>query len=121
MTKHLPTLMLIVFSILLLSPSMAVAHCDTLDGPVIQDARLALDQKDVTPVLKWVRQQDENEIRSIFDKTLVVRMKGDAARALADTYFFETLVARASGRRRCAIYWTQARWNMLPPIEAAAG
>jgi hypothetical protein len=34
---------------------VARAHCDTLDGPVVQDARLALEKNDATPVLKWVR------------------------------------------------------------------
>ena len=31
------------------------AHCDTLDGPVVAMARIALDKGDVTPLLKWVR------------------------------------------------------------------
>lgn len=31
------------------------AHCDTMDGPVIADARQALEKADVTPVLKWVK------------------------------------------------------------------
>jgi hypothetical protein len=37
----------------------AIAHCDTLDGPVIQDAGKALYAKDVTPVLKWVKQKEK--------------------------------------------------------------
>ena len=68
------------------------AHCDTLDGPVVQTARTALEKGDVTPVLKWVRVDDENEIRTAFQKTLAVRATGPEARELADTYFFETLV-----------------------------
>ncbi|HEX7345120.1 MAG TPA: DUF6448 family protein [bacterium] len=70
----------------------AFAHCDTLDGPVIMDARLALEKSDVTPVLKWVMADKENEIREAFRKTLVVRSKGAEAQELADMYFFETLV-----------------------------
>ena len=76
----------------LLFPAAARAHCETLDGPVVKDARLALDRGDVTPVLRWVRPADEKEIRQAFEKTLVVRAKGPEARDLADTYFFETLV-----------------------------
>ena len=49
--------------------SFAVAHCDTLDGPVIQDARKALEAKDVTPVLKWVKQKDEKIVRAAYDKS----------------------------------------------------
>jgi hypothetical protein len=70
----------------------ATAHCDALDGPVVTDARIALAAADVTPVLKWVRGDDETEIRNAFDRTLTVRAKGDEARELADQFFFETLV-----------------------------
>jgi len=68
------------------------AHCDTLGGPVVQAARLALEKGDVTPVLKWVKPEHEAEIRKAFQETLVVRAKGPEARELADRYFFETLV-----------------------------
>lgn len=67
-------------------------HCDTLSGPVIKDARLAIARKDVTPVLKWVGKEDETEIRRLFDRTLAVRRQSEDARKLADMYFFETLV-----------------------------
>ena len=70
----------------------AMAHCDTLDGPVVKDARIALSKKDIAPVLKWIRPSDEAEIRAAFNKTLAVRSQSDIARDLADTYFFETLV-----------------------------
>lgn len=76
----------------LLAPLPAGAHCDTLDGPVVADARAALERRDVTPVLKWVRADDESEVRAAFDKALAVRSKGPEAKALADKYFFETLV-----------------------------
>jgi hypothetical protein len=76
----------------LLIPSLASAHCDTLDGPVVVAARKALEKGDVTPVLKWVKKENEEEIRSLFKKTLAVRSKGPEARELADMYFFETLV-----------------------------
>jgi hypothetical protein len=68
------------------------AHCDTLDGPVIETARLALEKGDVTLVLKWVPEEHEQEIRDAFSQTLAVRVKGKAARELADRFFFETLV-----------------------------
>lgn len=73
-------------------PSPASAHCDTLDGPVVAAARLALERGDVQPVLKWVKADVEPELRSAFEKTLAVRRAGGEARELADRYFFETLV-----------------------------
>ncbi len=73
-------------------PATALAHCDTLDGPVVKTARIALKKGDVTPLLKWVQADDEEEIRIAFQKTLAVRAKGAEAKELADRYFFETLV-----------------------------
>jgi hypothetical protein len=73
-------------------PGVASAHCDTLAGPVVMTAKAALEKGNVTPILKWVKKDDENEIRELFKKTLVVRGKGKEAQELADRYFFETLV-----------------------------
>jgi hypothetical protein len=70
----------------------ASAHCDTLDGPVVATARIALDKGDVTPLLKWVRPEEEKKIRAAFQKTLAMRVKGSEAKELAEMYFFETLV-----------------------------
>lgn len=55
--------------------SQAAAHCDTLDGPVIEDARKALSAGDVTPVLKWVREKDEKGVKAAFAKALAARGK----------------------------------------------
>jgi len=73
-------------------PDIAMSHCDTMEGPVVVTAKAALEKGDVTPVLKWVRKDDEKEIRELFKKTLIVRGKGKEAQELADMYFFETLV-----------------------------
>ena len=73
-------------------PLPARAHCDSLGGPVVEDARKALAAGDVTPVLKWVDGSQERELRNAFDAAMAVRVQGDDARELADRYFFETLV-----------------------------
>lgn len=86
------SLVAICTGILFLIPQVAVAHCDTLDGPVVTTAKAALDKGDVTPVLKWVKPEYESEVREAFSKTLAVRAKGPEAKKLADMYFFETLV-----------------------------
>lgn len=77
---------------IILAGGEARAHCDALDGPVVRDARQALERGDPTPVLKWVGPEAEAEIREAFSAALAVRAKGDEARQLADRYFFETLV-----------------------------
>ncbi len=84
-------LLTIVFA-LALAPQIGRAHCDTLDGPVVQAARTALDSGNITPVLKWVHKPDEGAIKEAFEKTLGVRKLSPQAKQLADMYFFETLV-----------------------------
>jgi hypothetical protein len=78
--------------VLIASPKDASAHCDTLNGPVVTAARIALQRGDVTPVLKWVKETEEPEVRTAFQRTLAVRGASAEARDLADLYFFETLV-----------------------------
>ncbi len=81
-----------ILGILLFASQEALAHCDTMDGPVIREARQALEKGDITPVLKWVKKEAEPEIKEAFQKALAVRDKGPEAKDLADRYFFETLV-----------------------------
>ncbi len=40
------------------------AHCDTLDGPVINDAKIALEKADAAPVFKWVEEGKEAEVET---------------------------------------------------------
>lgn len=81
--------LLVLFLLLFSFPQRVFAHCDTLNGPVIIDAKEALKKGDVTPVLKWVKKDAEPEIRSAFEKAIVERKSNEAA---ADMKFFETLV-----------------------------
>lgn len=85
-------LALLMASAALLAAGPVFAHCDSINGPVIVTARAALEKGDVTPVLKWVPADREVEIRSAFRQALAVRGASADARALADRWFFETLV-----------------------------
>jgi len=75
--------------VFLATPQDAAAHCDTLDGPVVQDARKAIEARDVTPVLKWVKPGDERVVRAAFQKLLASKPKTTEA---AEHKFFATLV-----------------------------
>jgi len=88
----LGTIAVVAALIWAVAPRSSRAHCDTLDGPVVKDAKAALAKGDVTAVLKWVTKQDEMVIRAAFQKTLAVRKLNPEAKELADMYFFETLV-----------------------------
>lgn len=81
-----------VIILVLSTAGNALAHCDTLDGPVVNLARQALAKGDVKIILPWVSAEKEGEIRKAFDLTMAVRGKGEKERELADMYFFETLV-----------------------------
>lgn len=70
----------------------AFAHCDALDGPVVKAAAAALQSGDLTPALRWVAGEQEGELRAAFADARAVREGGARARALADRYFFETIV-----------------------------
>lgn len=75
-----------------LSSTPASAHCDTMNGPVVTAARAALEAGDPNLVLHWVGPDDEAAVRSAFQHTMAVRGLGPEAKALADRYFFETVV-----------------------------
>lgn len=84
---------LLLILVLCLSLTAPVnAHCDTMDGPVVKDAIAALQAGDVRGVLKWIPPEDEREIRTLFDQVKTVRAQSGPAKALADRYFFESLV-----------------------------
>ncbi len=70
----------------------AIGHCGGMDGPVVTLAKKALDSGNVNLVLPWVREEDEAEIRKVFEHAMAVRKLDSKARDLADRFFFETLV-----------------------------
>lgn len=80
---------LAIATLFLAAPEQAKAHCDTLDGPVIEDARKAINAKDITPILKWVKPQDEKVVRAAFEKVLADKSKKPE---VVEHKFFETLV-----------------------------
>ena len=82
----------VVFTLALLAPGNALAHCDGMDGPVVKAAQKAIETANVNLVLIWVQKADEPEIRTAFQRTLGVRKLSADARELSDRYFFETLV-----------------------------
>lgn len=83
---------LFLFLVLVLSTTVTYAHCDTMEGPLVLDAKKAISQNNVNIVLKWVPAVNETEIRDAFDKTIKVRALSTDAKDLAEKYFFDTLV-----------------------------
>lgn len=66
-----------------------------MDGPVVKAAKRALEAGNVNLVLPWVHRESEGELKQAFESVREVRKgtaAGDAARELADLWFFETAV-----------------------------
>ncbi len=67
-------------------------HCDTMDGPVVEAARRALETGNVNFILPWAPEGVEDELKQAFDKAIRIRGLGEEASSLADYWFFETAV-----------------------------
>lgn len=90
MKKHLISLLLL--AVFFITSYATLAHCDTKEGPVVAAAIKAIEQNNINYVLIWVKPADERELREAFERTMKVRELSADAKALADNYFFETLV-----------------------------
>jgi hypothetical protein len=90
--KRIVTCSAVAFGLTLLAPGNVLAHCDSLDGPVVKAAQRALETRNLSQVLIWVQADDEPEIRAAFEQTLIVRALSPQGKELADRYFFETVV-----------------------------
>ncbi|HEU5247798.1 MAG TPA: DUF6448 family protein [Candidatus Udaeobacter sp.] len=96
------------------------AHCDGLDGPVVQAAEKALASGDVNLVLIWVPKDAEVEIKKTFSDTLAVRKLNAQARQLADTHFFEALVRLHRASEGAGFTGLKPRGRDLGPAIPAA-
>jgi hypothetical protein len=117
--ETLTAIVVLLVALLAFTATPAQAHCDALDGPVVLAAKAALQKEDVTPVLKWIKPADENQIRAAFAKTLKVRAMSDDARDLADRYFFETLVRVHRAGEGVAFSGLKPAGEVDPGIAAA--
>ncbi len=105
--------------IFLAASTGAQAHCDTMSGPVVKDAKLALEKSDVTPVLKWVQKENESAVRAAFESALVERTQSSGSQEKADMKFFETLT-RIHREGEGAPFTGMKPAEALDPMEAEA-
>ncbi len=68
------------------------AHCDSFDGPVIQDAYKALQKEEAMYVMKWITADQEAEIKQLFDKTVQLKNEDAEIYSIVEKHFLETLV-----------------------------
>lgn len=69
--------------------SSVFSYYETMDSPIIKDAQAALNNKNVTPILKWVPVKKEIAVKEAFEKALKDRSK---LKDKTDMAFFEFLV-----------------------------
>jgi len=102
------------------APSAVFAHCDSLDGPVVMAATKALETNDVNHALIWVQPDGEAEVRAAFAPAMAVRALNAQAKALADRYFFETVVRiHRAGEGEAFTGLKPAGQDLGPAIPAA--
>lgn len=77
---------------LAVAPRLALAHCDSVDGPVAQAVAKALDTGNINLVLPYAPEAAEAELKASFAQARAVRALGPDARALADRSFLETAI-----------------------------
>lgn len=84
--------MVLVALLLFIGTVPASAHCDSYDGPVIQDATKALTTNNVKLILKWITAEQEQEIVPLFNKTYRLKSGDKEVYAIVEKHFLETLV-----------------------------
>ena len=73
-------------------PTMASAHCDTMEGPTVIDGKKAMETNNVNYALKWVKPEYDKEISQMFDQSMKVKGLSPEAKELSEKYFLENLV-----------------------------
>lgn len=103
-----------------LKPVTVQAHCDTAEGPAVQDGRKALETGNINYALKWIPADGEAEMRDVFEKALKVRTLGSEAGELADRLFLETMVRIHRMAEGVGFTGIQPAGTQIDPVVKAA-
>ena len=98
----------------------ACAHCDTEEGPTVQDGIRALETGNVNHALKWVFPEGEREVRAAFAAALAGRTGRSGQAAQAERHFLETLVRVHRGGEGAGYDGIKPTGTELPPEVVAA-
>ncbi|OOM07505.1 DUF6448 family protein [Clostridium saccharobutylicum] len=112
--------LLVALTLIVSLPTMASAHCDTMDGPTITDAKKAIENNNANYVLKWVTPENEKEVSTIFDLTMKVKDLSPEAKKLSENYFFENLVRIHREGEGAPFTGVKPSGTVIDPKEAAA-
>ncbi|OGG05086.1 hypothetical protein A2Z33_06150 [Candidatus Gottesmanbacteria bacterium RBG_16_52_11] len=94
LTKTVFVILSILFGALYVFPSRTSAHCDTLDGPVVNAARKAINTDNANYVLIWVKPENEDEIRKALKRAKAKKKAAKTKEEMdkAEMELFEILV-----------------------------
>jgi len=109
----------ILLAALLAQAGLARGHCGTVNGPVVQAAKTALQTGGFSKVQVWVGDEQEKELRETFEKVLRVRKLEGQAKELADRCFFETAVRLRREAEGMSYAGLKPAGPLPPDIEAA--
>lgn len=96
----------------------ASAHCDTEDGPAVQDGLRALETGNVNIALKWVFAPGEDEVRAAFEAAQVAH-DGEQSEP-ANRQFLDTLVRVHRAGEGVGFDGIKPTGTELPPEVVAA-
>ncbi len=105
---------------LALMPQKANAHCDTMDGPAVQDGKTALETGNINYAYKWIFAEYEEELKEIFDLSRKVRVLGADAQEVADRWFLENFVRIHRAGEGASYDGLKPSGTVLDPKVAAA-
>lgn len=94
--------------LILLTLNQTFAHCDSMDWPLIMDAKKSLESKDPNYFLIWVQEKDEAIVLEKFNKILSLRESNPENLENIDKDFLETLV-------KIHREWEWAEYTWLKP------
>ncbi len=95
-------------------------HSESMDGPVVNAAEIALDMENVNYILPFVAVEHEGELKEAFERTILVRELSADAAELADYWFFETAVRlHLSGRGKSYDGIKPTGYNRRPALTLA--
>jgi hypothetical protein len=96
-----------------------LAHCDSMNGPVVQAAEDALANGDFDKVAIWVTEKQSDELREVYKQAQKVRELSPQAKELADRHFYETAVRLHRQAEGMPYTGLKPAGPMPPDVQAA--
>lgn len=113
------TLLVGTLILLAVSSGPVLAHCDSMNGPVVQAAEDALVNDEFDKVAIWVTGEQSDELRDVYKQAQKVRKLGSEAKELADRHFYETAVRLHRQAEGMPYTGLKPAGPMPPDVQAA--